>query len=580
MKIKNIYKISKWETLQTSPSFNGTTILVILLLLGVVVGSGALAVSQDTSPDANIYSVGVDENSQYYDVVEASNKLNIVDGDENDLESGNIELLVKSDDSVLIHQSDKGNAALVEFQQAVSQWNNLKLEDEDRDVAYPVRVDIHYISSSNESVLDQIEDDETSNTSTDDNVDDGNGDEDDSSPLLDSLLPETDGVQSVATPSNITPPFPFQSVVFALLFLIPLNFVAQAYASSIMKERINRRGELLLVTPISKTDIIVGKTIPYFLAMVSIVSAISLLTGGGIISIIAMIPIIILFLASVFVASLIARSYKELTFFTVAISIGLIAYSFIPAIFTDIHPIALVSPLTIVVTSIDGGSVTLLQFAFSTIPLTITGLILFIFGAGMYREEDLFTQKPIHETLIDSLSHRVTGLLSIPIITALTIPFVFAIQLLALAMLFPIPPEIAILLLFTVVVIVEEIAKSIHVYAGMKNGVLDTSKKTALIAGGLSGIGFFVAEKLTVITQYVGLQQTEIGQAAFGATTTMTSPLMSIVSLLFPLILHMVTAMLSAYGARSGFKSYMLWMGLAMIIHLSYNLTIIMVFLL
>ncbi len=51
-----------------------------------------------------------------------------------------------------------------------------------------------------------------------------------------------------------------------------MNFVIQAYASSIMNERINDRGELLLVSPVSRGDIIAAKTLPYFHGMVVVAS--------------------------------------------------------------------------------------------------------------------------------------------------------------------------------------------------------------------------------------------------------------------------------------------------------------------
>jgi len=90
-----------------------------------------------------------------------------------------------------------------------------------------------------------------------------------------------------------------------------------------------------------------------------------------------------------------ARSFKELTFVTVTITVSLTSYAFVPAIFTQVTPIALISPLTIVVRDLQGQSISLLNFAFSTTPPTLTAAILFGLGAGLYREEDMFTQRAI-----------------------------------------------------------------------------------------------------------------------------------------------------------------------------------------
>lgn len=573
MKLKNIYKISKWETLQSTPSFTLRSVVLVLLLFGVLFGAAMIGGTQSVAPSDNIYTIGVDQDSDYYAPVEASQSLRIVEPDRTAFNNGNIDVLI-SDGTVHVANTEKGNAALTELQQVVGLWNDAQLQhEENQAAAFPLTVNIQYVDQT-VTGSEYITDDETDANS------DGESDDSSDDSIMDSLLPSFGSSQDVSSPTQISPPFPFQSVVFALLFLIPLNFVAQAFASNIMKERINRRGELLLVTPVSSGDIIAGKTIPYFLLMVVIVGLISWLTGGGIIGVLAMIPIIITFLGAVFIAALISRSYKELTFVTVTISVGLIAYAFIPAIFTDIHPIALVSPLSLVVMSIDGTPITMVEFLFSAVPLTLTGVLLFAYGAGLYNEEDLFTQKPLHKKFLDGLTTWTPNVWAVPFITAAFLPFVFAAQLIILASLFPLPPEVALIILFFMVAVIEEIAKSIHIYAGFKNNIFDNTFKTAIIAGGLSGIGFFVAEKITVVTQYVGLQQMDIGQAAFGADLSTGSPFMALISLAFPLLLHMGTATLSSIGARKGFKKYMLWMGVAIAVHMVYNLTIIMTFVL
>ncbi len=579
MNPRNIYKIAKWETAQSAPAISIRNVLIIFVLLSVLAGAGGLASTQNVAPSDDIYVVGVDEENEYYQPVDAAPEFSIVEPDRNAFDDGDIDILIEptgdGETTVYVSNTDKGEAALAQLQQVVGLWNDEQLQQEpNQSAAFPLSVNIQYVDQS----IGDASDIETDMNGDDADADDES--EDESGSLMDSLFPSLDGVQDATSPTEISPPFPFQSVIFALLFLLPLNFIAQAYASNIMKERINNRGELLLVSPVSPGDIVLGKTLPYFIVMVLTVAFLSVITGGGVMGVIAMLPIIITFLSAVFIAALIARSYKELTFITVTISVGLIAYAFIPAIFTGIHAIAFVSPLTLVVMSIDGTSVSLVEFLFATIPLTLTGLLLFVYGIGLYNEENLFTQKPIHEKFLDGITIWTPNLLAVPLITAAFLPFVFAAQLIVLASLFPLPPDAALIMLFFMIAVIEEIAKSIHIYAGFKNKIFDNSLRTALIAGALSGFGFYIAENATVITQYVGLREMEIGQAAFGADLTGTTPLMLVVSLLLPLVLHMITAMLSSIGARQGLKKYLLWMGLAITIHMAYNLTIIMAFVL
>jgi len=64
---------------------------------------------------------------------------------------------------------------------------------------------------------------------------------------------------------------------------------------------------------------------------------------GGPIAVAAALPIALLFLGATFVGAMLARSFKELTFVTVTISVFLTTYTFIPAVFADVNAIALIS---------------------------------------------------------------------------------------------------------------------------------------------------------------------------------------------------------------------------------------------
>ncbi len=74
-----------------------------------------------------------------------------------------------------------------------------------------------------------------------------------------------------------------------------MNFVIQTYGSTIMDERIKRRGELLLVSPSSRYEIVAGKTLLYLLGLVGIVVATAAVIGGRTLSVAAAIPIALVF---------------------------------------------------------------------------------------------------------------------------------------------------------------------------------------------------------------------------------------------------------------------------------------------
>jgi len=368
--------------------------------------------------------------------------------------------------------------------------------------------------------------------------------------------------------------------VLAFAFVLPLNFLIQAYGSSVLKERLNRRGELLLVAPVSRAEIIAGKTLPYFLAALgvaaAIVAALSALAGrGGLVSVLAVVPLALLFLATAFLGAMMARSFKELTFVTVAASVFLTSYAFVPAVFTNTGPIALISPLTLVVRDLTGEALSAGELAFATLPATVTGLVLFGFGAGLYREEDMFTQRPISLKFLDALAGRIRRRRSVVLVVALLLPFVFVAELLAVAVLFALPVSVSVPAVLVAVALTEEAAKSLPVYAGLAHDRYGSDVRGLAVAGVLAGVGFFLAEKLTLIAQLVGLPELRVGRAALETTGAATGTLLVVGFLLAPLVLHVVTATLSAAGMSRGRVGYLVGYLLAVGVHLAYNLTVV-----
>jgi len=328
-----------------------------------------------------------------------------------------------------------------------------------------------------------------------------------------------------------------------------------------------------LVAPIQRLDIVAGKTLPYLLAAVVAITGISLGVGGGLLSVAAVLPIALAFLASTFVGAMFARSFKELTFVTVTVSVFLTTYVFVPAIFTNVTPIALISPLTLVVMELQGEAVGLGGYVFATAPFFLGSTILFLLGVGVYREEDMFTQKPVPLKFLDAIDARLRGPKSVAVASALTIPFVFIGELLAIAALYVMPIEITVPLILVTIAAIEEVAKSIHIYAGIESDRFDRSIKTALLLGGLSGLGFFVGEKFTAIAQIVGLPELVLGQATL--TPAGVTPATTLALFLGPLVLHTVTAAISALGARKDFRWYLVAMLAATLVHAAYNFAVV-----
>ena len=604
MQPRKLLRIARWEVTKNAGGIDRRTLAVAGLAMVFLAVVAPLAAGGGAGVDEGLYRVSVTEESPYYDVVASDDTFAVRPGADRDaLAGGDVELLI--DNRTVEHApTEKGRAAREELRSSVQQYNDRNLRrDDNQTAAFPVSVVLQYQERDGVGEQYRIDsggtDGSGAGSQTDgtaggasgvsDGASDGTGEGDGGGTASGSERVGTGGGLgglgsgltgndvAAGSPSEISPPFPFGSFVLAFVFIIPLNFLIQAYGSTILSERINRRGELLLVAPVSRLDIVGGKTLPYFAGAMAVEGAIAaglvyLTRGtlGGLVSVAAVTPLVLLFLAATFLGAMFARSFKELTFVTVTITVTLTTYAFVPAIFTDVTPIALISPLTIVVRELQGQAVKAPELFFSATPPLLSALVLFGLGLGLYREEDMFAQRPVPLKLLDALAGRVHERWHVAAVTAALLPFVFVLELLAIAVLFALG-ELSVPLILVVVAVVEELAKSLHVYAAHVHRRFDRRLRTALVLGVLSGVGFFFAEKLTLIAQLVGLPELQVGRAGLGIG------LLSGLAFLFaPLVLHVVTAAISAVGASRGRRRYALALGVAVAVHLLYNYAVVM----
>ncbi|WP_425498525.1 ABC transporter permease [Haloprofundus halobius] len=601
-------RVARWETARTVGVFDRKTAgaaFAAAVLVGVF-GMAALSTGgAGVALDEDIYRVGIATDSPYHDAVTESPPLAAHPPDETALRDGEIDALVRGS-TVTPADSERGRAAAAAYRSAVQSYNDRRmLAEGNQSAAFPVVVEIRYAergetsggsaatdgatggpatgsddpsaseseSSSADGSGESSESDESGGTS------DAGSSSDDDGALA---VPDVGGTgalfggQSTGSPADVAPPFPFGSLVLAFAFLVPVNFVIQSYGSTMLNERINRRGELLLVAPLSPTSIVAGKTLPYALAILCVTTLVAVLVGGGPLSVAAVFPLALAYLAATFVGAMFARSFKELTFVTVALSVFLTTYAFVPAIFTDVTPIALISPLTLVVRDLQGAAVSAGEYAFATGSFYFGSGVLFLLGVGVYREEDLFTQRAVPLKFLDALDSRLSGKRSVAVLSALFIPFVFVAELLTVAVLFALPVQLSMPLLLASIAAVEEFAKSVHVYAGFEKNRFERSVSTAVVLGSLSAVGFFVGEKVTAVVQLVGLPELALGQAAFVSSGVPGIGGAGALALLAaPLLLHVVTTSLTAVGASKNRFHYAAALVVAVAVHTFYNLAVV-----
>ena len=370
---------------------------------------------------------------------------------------------------------------------------------------------------------------------------------------------------ALSTPSHFNPPIPFKSVVLSFLFIFPMYFIAQLFSASIMEERVRRKGELLLVSPVSSWKIVIGKLLPYLLLTLVLMGGIAIYIGGNLRMLLILLPLVLMFLSTAFLGAIISRSFKELTFVLVFLSVSLSGYIFLPAMFANIHAISMISPMTLVVKMLEGEAVLLQEYLFSTLPFYLVSFLIFTFGIFIYREEDLFTQRSVKGKLLDSVQvflERVPA--PIFFLSIALLPLVYSAQMILIVLMFNFPIRVGIVVFIFLAAFIEEVIKSVGIYTvfSRKMSVIDT--RTAIKAGIYSGTGFFIGEKLLLLAVISGIAGSVFGSA------------MGIGLLIFPFALHVTGAIISALGLRYlGTRRYFLSVILATVVHAGYNLYLV-----
>jgi ABC-type Na+ efflux pump permease subunit len=372
------------------------------------------------------------------------------------------------------------------------------------------------------------------------------------------------------TPAQLSPPLPFDSIILIFVFIFPLYFTSQFFMMSIMNERIERRGEILLSTPIKTSSIIIGKGLPYFIGMVAICAGLTLYLKAPLIIMLPLIPVIVFFLANALIIGMLSRSFKELSFISIFFSTVATSYLFFPSIFANVHVISLVSPLTLIVLTMQGTAWTVTDYLYSTSLFWLTGAVLFYIAARNFKEERLFSEKNLISRLREFLSEIISEsrpFLSLFLIAGFSIPFVFMVQLMCLVLFFNLPMPYSLVLLLMFAALVEEIAKGVGIYTLFVRDPSFFTKKNMVYACAATALGFLVGEKLLLFVTLAQISESVFGSILF----------LSLGALWLPLLLHffcvLIVAVCLKYGGRGWFVPGIL---IAMIVHCLYNLYFIL----
>jgi ABC-type Na+ efflux pump permease subunit len=383
-------------------------------------------------------------------------------------------------------------------------------------------------------------------------------------------LSSSSSMGTFKTPSQLSPPLPFDSIILVFVFVFPLYFTSQFFMMSIMNERIERKGEILLSTPVRTSSIIIGKALPYFIGMLAICAGLTLYIKASPIIILPLIPVIFFFLANALLIGMLSRSFKELSFISIFFSTVATSYLFFPSIFANVHVISLISPLTLIVLTIQGSAWTITDYLYSTSLFWLTGAVLFYIAARNFKDERLFSEKKLVSRMREFLSEVLPEkypFLSLFLLSGFSIPFVFMVQMMCLVLFFNLPMPYSLVFLLLFAALVEEIAKGVGVYTIYSRDPSFLTWKNLVLAGAATATGFLVGEKLLLFVTLAQISDSVFGSILF----------LSLGSLWLPLLLHFVCVLIVASSMKIwGRKGFVPGLAVAMVVHCLYNLYFIL----
>ncbi|MDD1677128.1 MAG: PrsW family intramembrane metalloprotease, partial [Methanomicrobiales archaeon] len=370
-------------------------------------------------------------------------------------------------------------------------------------------------------------------------------------------------------PSQLSPPLPFDSIILVFVFIFPLYFISQFCMMSVMNERLERRGETLLSTPLAPSAIIAGKILPYFAGMGLIAIGLTLWLGAPLVIVLPLLPVMLFFLANALLIGMVARSFKELSFISIFFSTLATSYLFFPTIFANVHVVSLISPLTLVVLALQGAGFSAADYFYSTALFYLTGAVLFYIAVANFREERLFTQSPfftrIREFIEEGLSRK-RPLTSLFAMNMLLIPFVFMVQMMFLVLFFNIPMPLSLILLIGLAALAEEVVKSLGIYTLFSASRSFASWRFLIPASAVTALGFLAGEKLFLFAMLSQITDSVFGSILF----------LSLQVLWMPFLIHFTGVLIVGISLRYlGKQGYVPALLLATVVHALYNIIII-----
>ncbi len=504
-------KIARFE-LKKSRRRYGRGSLALILLAVVFSGlMGYLSVISGIDSDSGIYTTNIEVGLDSFST--AKNPDVFVNGE-----------------SLFVQPSDRSLAAADELINYLKEKHTEEIEKEYGEMAHPLKVNVVYVNPSTV----KVEEGGAERNETQARTGTGEGPE---------ATAETPNTTSYIPPEEIKTPGLVERMVMAFLFIIPSYFVVQVFSSSLLEDKLLRRLEVLL-SAVSRRDLLFGKILPYFILALLSAMAVSFYLKTYVAFVFVLPVVLLLFSAQSFVV-MISRTYREATFLLLVVSLLVTIYAFIPAVFSSAIPLSKISPITLLLSYINGDSIALTDALISFTHYTIMATMLFYFSMKALNP-DIAHGKEIFQKLVEISRLSVGGDAAAFVMAFLSISFAFMAELFAILTVFALPPQMMIPALLISVAVVEEFIKGLIIFSG------PTYRRAIFTA-----LGFFAGEKVLIILNI--LQNYSI--AFLGKF------------LVLPLFFHIATAVIIVLFMNRGYGKALLS---AIALHAAYDYLVVM----
>ena len=585
--MKNILIISKREVTRLRSRFRGKSRIIIISVVALSIVISYVVSQQGFILNKDFYTIGVSPGIG----VPSDERFNVVMLDHATgsamLNRRTIDVYL-GEDRVEYRSDQRSQYAAGALKQFLQKQELIRISNEyDIDKVFPLRIEVNHLKAPEGngdinitpqvSMLDIMESVETStetvtvpeHTVTGNTVVMQQLDEFMDNSRLPEFKAEFAADKEIIIPSLMNPPIPLAQVIIAFLYIVPVFFISVFFTSSFMEEKINRKLNILLSTPVTPFQIIIGKMLPYIAYSIITTIAITLLLKGNILLALAIFIPITLFILSIYLmVALLYRTFKDQTFFSLLAVSVITVYLIYPSMFSGISDLSNISPLSLAVQMYKGETFGLGEYFLGTTPMFMVFSVSMFVGVRIFNEEYLMGFRPLYSKISEAIYLTIDKnhqYLSIFFLSILIIPLVFMVQLASIAVAFNMPMPFALIALMVIAVIVEELAKSVGIAVLLKSNVV-RSLKSVVILSFLAALGFFLGEKLLLCIAMSVISESMFTTAIFGTGLL----------LVVPLIAHIIfTSMVCLLTARFGVKFYPVAILAGSVLHALYNLCVI-----